>query len=183
MHSADASVAGFKLPFCSVPLPAGILDTLSARDCRFVHIQRRNKLDQFLSMRLAQVNNAWRSDDGAYEVEQLYIDPAEAISCIRKFISYEILIEETLSGRFPYHQVVYEEVVTGEALPGVLDFLGLEPRPLTSVFLKQRQASQRYTIANYDEVAAAIRRSGFRRFLDRGRAHRAISAVLDRYRR
>ena len=159
-------VAGFKLAFCSVPLPAGILETLAARHYRFVHIERRNKFDQYLSMRLAQVNGVWRSDRGAYDVTCIHLDPDDAIEMIRTYTSYETAIADRLSGAFPYHHVFYEDVVSGDALPGILEFLGLEPKPLTSVFHKQREASQRDSIANYAEVAAALEANGFGHFID-----------------
>jgi len=165
VRNATTAVVGFKLPFCSLPLPSGILETLAARDYRFVHLQRDNKLDQFLSMRLAQVNNAWRSDIGTYAVERIHVDAGAAVVSINAFLSYETAIEEMLSGTFPYLPVCYDEVVSGEALPAILDFLGLDERPLTSGFQRQRRGSQRDSIANYEEIAAVLEDEGLGRFL------------------
>ncbi len=178
--SARTPVAGFKLAFCSLPLPSGILETLEARHYRFLHIERRNKLDQYLSMRLAQVNAAWRSDRGSYDIERIELDPADLLAAIKRFISYEAAIEQQLSGRFPYHRVLYEDVVSGKAIPRVLDFLGLEPKPLTSAFRRQRRISQRDSIANYEEVAAALAANGFDRLLDERRSKPGILGTIRR---
>lgn len=166
LQAALTPVSGFKLPFFSLPLPEGIMTTLSERGFRFVHIQRKNKFDQYLSMRLAQVNNAWRSDTGSYGVDRIHIEPEEALRHIAGFSSLEIQIPEQIGSAFPYHPVSYEDVVSGDALPGLLDFLGLTRRPLTSVYQRQRRTSQRDAIVNYDEVATALIANGLGHLLE-----------------
>lgn len=149
------TACGFKLPFCTVVQPPGILGVLRDSGYSVLHVTRRNKLEQAISRHLATINNAWRSDFGSYVIDKVNIDPSHLVEQVVEMSALDRTIQQSLS-EFDFLEVAYEDLASGAALPGVLAFLGLPNAPLTSKYDRQRRLSVRDTLLNYDDVAMAL---------------------------
>lgn len=159
IHTTDLKASGFKLPLGAIETPPGIFDVMTAKDYRVIHITRRDKLDQYLSMQLAIKNSAWRSDYGRYSTQRIRIDTKDMLRYIERFATLDRQIAE-MTAAFPYLHVEYEDILANQAIPNVLDFLGLSRHPLTSKYERQRSLSQGESIENYDEVTIALANAG-----------------------
>src|SRR5687768_9238795 len=67
-------VLGFKFPWQNRQENPGVLGAIRAMDFRLIHLRRRNRLDQYLSLALAQHNNVWGAQ-GAYPEQTIALDP------------------------------------------------------------------------------------------------------------
>lgn len=159
VHSRTGIAAGFKLPLVSFAPPAGIFDVLAERNYKLIHLYRENKLDQYLSLQLATANAAWKSTDGPYSKDTVEISPELALANIVAFENADAQIEE-MTGAFPQLSLSYEQLIGSDGMTAVCEFLGLPPAAMSANISRQRQRSQRETIANYAEVAASLQAAG-----------------------
>jgi hypothetical protein len=159
------AACGFKLPFCTVAQPPRMTDILMDGGYRIIHLTRRNKLEQVVSYFLATTNTAWRSDFGSYTTDRASLDPDFVLDQIAELTAFDSATREMIAG-FPVLPICYEDIVTEEALPAVLGFLGLPPAALTSRYERQRRLPIRDTLLNYDAVALALESRGLGHFLE-----------------
>lgn len=129
---------------------------LRDRGVKVIHLQRRNLLDRYLSLQLAQRSNTWlklNEASGDYGDEMITLDPYD---CFRDINGSQWWWHEA-DGFFadnPRLTVTYEalvddqDVVTDE----ILDFLGLVQQPLISQTKKQRSRPKPQRIANYEAL-------------------------------
>ena len=151
IHSADVQVSGFKYGNANVTDGPKITDLFREYGYSAVHLTRQNRLDQYISMKLAMQNNSWRSDAGAYEAVSFVADPEHIERYIGLFEEHDKLILEEISD-LPKMRLTYEQLIEPGGHNAVLDFLGLHRRSLVSRFIKQRSGTQRDAILNYDEM-------------------------------
>ncbi|OHV63552.1 hypothetical protein LCM4577_32105 [Mesorhizobium sp. LCM 4577] len=151
VHRLRGRAVGFKLPLYSMQEHPGIIPALKEYDYKVVLVTRENLLDQFISMRLAQINNAWRSDLGEFKTRSFAADPLEAQE---RFIQWEeenAATAAAVAGMQALH-VTYEQI--SSSLPRVLDFLGLPLAETKSPFQRQRTWSRAEALENFDDMAA-----------------------------
>ena len=127
----------------------------SDRELRVIHIQRANKLEMFLSFRLAGLSGAWNSMAGPYLNESVFLDPAE---CERFFVSTEQR-QKTFSEMFAGHpllSVSYADLAndTETCMAVVQEFLEVPVARLSSPLKKQAQRSMAEAISNFAELKA-----------------------------
>ncbi|TPK96391.1 hypothetical protein FJ934_09600 [Mesorhizobium sp. B2-4-12] len=151
IHRLSGQAVGFKLPLYSMQQHPDIVPALKAFGYKVLLVTRENLLDQFISMRLAQINNAWRSDLGEFKARSFVADPDDAK---RRFVQWEQENAETAAAvaGLPAFHVTYEQIK--ESLPQVFDFLGLPPAETRSPFQRQRTWSRSEAVENFAELAA-----------------------------
>ncbi|NYZ11420.1 hypothetical protein HL658_02565 [Azospirillum sp. RWY-5-1] len=151
VHTSGKSASGFKLALQHITAYPEIVEFMKIHGYKVIRLYRDNKLDQYISMRLAQINSSWRSDFGEYTVHTLSIDPDDLESEITLFRENDLILEKGLAG-FPQIQLSYEELTKPNGHTVCLDFLGLSHCPLNSPFRRQRRLTRRETIQNYDSL-------------------------------
>lgn len=161
VHNSGKRVSGFKLPVGQMS-PA-TMQFLSEKGYRAIRLWRENKLDQFISMRLAQLNNKWTSLHGAHDIVRFTATPDEMRDYINSYLTNDKSVEASLSG-FLHLPMTYERITTNEGADEALRFLDLSPCALKSRFSRQRSGGQRDALENYDELRDCFSDSPFRAY-------------------
>jgi hypothetical protein len=156
-------VTGFKLGHMHIRKCPRLNEGLRSEGYKAIHLQRVNRLDQFISMRLAQINKRWFSTGAGYAVTSFRADPILLRDSIRVYQEEDAMIVKWLDG-IPSFNTTYEEIVKPQGYYPVLDFLGLERMELRSSFKKQNNKSQREAIKNYDELKSHFKGSDIEKF-------------------
>ena len=124
-------------------------------DFRIIHLQRKNQLKQFVSLKLAETTSHWlrRASEKPFEYEPIPLDIRE---CKRYFRRQQRKKERAVLffDNTERLDIFYEDLAedpkseTGR----VLSFLGLNPAELSCDIGKQNFQSLTKTIANYHEL-------------------------------
>lgn len=133
---------------------AGFADFIrSDHDLRVIHIQRANKLEMLLSLRLAGLSEAWNSTAGEYLSDGVVLDPEE---CERFFVATEQREQACveLFANHPALAVSYDDLAsdTEACMAGVQEFLGVPVARLSSPLKKQGQRAVAEVISNFAEL-------------------------------
>jgi hypothetical protein len=160
----DPSMAvGFKMPWDSLIVYPDIWEVFRRQRFRVILLTRQNRLDQYLSMKLAIHNEMWHSFDGKgryYPRERLRTDPAECLHHLQYFRFGDTMLRE-VSRDLERVEIDYAQLTDVKVMARVFVLLGVEPRPLTSGVERLRRGSQRDIIENYDELKASLRGSAW----------------------
>jgi hypothetical protein len=161
--------AGFKWKYEELLLPmfAGARAVLLAdTDIKIVHLRRRNLLRRYLSWWVANhVTGITMTRIGEKKpaVPPVLLDP---VICQADF-EMTLRSAEFVQHLFRKHQVLnvsYEDL-TGEmaetAHAGLLEFLGISPRPLRTVIAKLADDDLAQSIANFDDLKAHFQNTPF----------------------
>lgn len=151
MYRQEKFAVGFKLPWHSLMEYPPIWDFLSRHNYRLIHLTRENLLDQYISMKLAQINNAWRSDKGTIRINNFSADFREVEESFRLWQGQNEILRYALKS-FTSTHVTYEELLSGTGSETVLRFLDLPIVSLQSRFNRQRSGSQSEIVENYREM-------------------------------
>lgn len=166
LHSSSRKVVGFKMPWMSLLDHPEAWEVLESFGYKLILLTRENLLDQYISMMLAKKNNAWRSDYGRIKIKQFQADFDEAESHFRSWAGQNAMLGQALKSHPSIH-ITYEQLLEGEGVATVLNFLGLPPAQLESRFKRQRSGSQSEIIQNYAEMKAHFARTRWaRHFVD-----------------
>ncbi len=137
---------------------AGYLEYLKdSLEFRVIHLVRANKLETFLSERLASKSGTWTSSSGPYLPGATHLDPK---ACLEFFERVDALEREydSLFGEHELLELSYEELVrdAGSSLGMVQDFLGVERTALSSPLKKQNRFRVSDAISNYSELKESL---------------------------
>jgi hypothetical protein len=155
---------GFKLPMGSIQAHPDALRLLEPEGLRIVRLSRLNLLALFVSRRLLASTRVSQSTRGDYGDATVVLDPKQCVSVFRRTEQHESYLDEIADGK-PTYRITYEELATGQGLPEIQRFLGVEPVPLRSDFGRVRKRPLAETIENWPEVQGALRGSPYERFL------------------
>jgi len=139
-------------------------DLMRLHDFRVIRLTRENLFDQFLSMRLSQLNGDWSSTGSGYTTQAFDVDPRVAGNSMRYFRTCNLMLREATRA-FPSVDVTYEEITAGTGFDRILSLLGVDPVPLTTSLRKQRNSRQAEIVRNYTDVRAALAGSPWERYL------------------
>lgn len=162
--AAIAHVAGFKMPLDWIIEYPDVFGAFKTGNYKIIYLTRQNKLDHFLSMKLAIANRNFNSQQ-TYATQSLPVDPMEAVHFIHASIGIDGALQR-MCQRFETMTVVYEDLIQGRGQADMLRFLDVAPQALVSPTLRSRTLSRRETISNYDEVEAVFRGVGLGGYLD-----------------
>lgn len=136
-----------------------VWDYLRQTPVRVIHLRRRNLLDRYLSLQLAQRTNVWvtvKKTTDAYNAP-IKLDPAACFNDFSRYHWQEKESEALFTG-CPLLNVTYEDLThqKEKTIRGILDFLGVSWHELTTGVKKQRVRSKQEIIENYEELKSYL---------------------------
>ena len=141
----------------------------SMRNLKIIHLQRRNLLNNFLSLKLALNSKVWMRRKGQ-PVTSYPPTSLDAGECVEHFQSREHNIREAnrFFRRNPKIDIFYEDLTSKgtEQMDAVLHFLGLEPQALTNKILKQNHQKTSELVSNYAQLKANFRHTKWQHFFE-----------------
>jgi LPS sulfotransferase NodH len=167
-------IVGFKLKHDELVLPEYKVlrdEIANDLDFRIIHLRRENLLRRFLSHyvanRITHTTFRVQGQPPIAEVPPVRLDPIE---CQRDF-------ETTLKRQAEFRELFirhrsfslsYEEMVAGDAekMAGMLSFLGVSQRELTTTTRKLGNDDLRSTIANFEELRSYFASGPFSKFFE-----------------
>ena len=165
VNFTDKHASGFKFGNMHILKHPEVWDIMREFEYRVIHLSRRNRVDQYISMRLAQLNESWRSDQGKFRVQSFLANFEHMDFYLKLIEEHDRLIGEYVSG-FLMERMTYEELAKPDGYLPALDFLGLKRMPLHCPFSKQRSGSQRDALLNFDEVVTYYKGTPVHEYLD-----------------
>jgi LPS sulfotransferase NodH len=127
---------------------------------RFIVLYRASLLDQFVSLKLAEITGCWIATCPEDETNQeISIDMAEMLAFVQstKNLYNQIVHHPSLRGR--HLTVSYEELASNADRTfktKIWPFLGIPPFPLKTVLRKQNRRSTRESISNFHEIESLL---------------------------
>ena len=138
-------------------------------DLRVLHIFRPNYLEMLVSLETALLTEEWvvfgPDATPAAPPVRVRLDPELAQAFFARIETVDRFLADHFAGP-AYHRVVYDDldVSFGPTMARVFAFLGLPPRDVAPTTVKQRNATLRERIENFDEFAAALWNTRWGRF-------------------
>ena len=167
---AGLEAVGFKLMYGQARRNPAVIAHLLERRVRIVHLVRSNLLDIVVSRETARARGCFHSAEADAAPVTVSLDPPSVAARLAALDRQVRAVRQLLRlTRSPTIEVTYEHLVGDrEGLRAILHFLGVEDadRPLSSELRKMNPFGKRETIANYDEIKAALNSTKFARFLD-----------------
>lgn len=164
LHDSSSTSIGFKMPWDSIIFYPEIFGLFVDLNFKIIRINRRNKFDQYLSMKMAQITGNWNSLK-KYDHDPIYIDPNEAINYIRYFLFSDESLN-LLCGKFTRLDVSYEEISAGRRYEDLQTFLGVNQTGLKPQTIRSRSVPRSVAVSNYDQVEEALKAAGMAHYLD-----------------
>jgi hypothetical protein len=152
-------IRGFKMPINWILDHPDIIAEFRADGYRIIRLERENLLEQFLSVKLATLNSNWCSAS-AYEQQSLKIDPWEWLIFVgvRQGINW---VADSVCRPFEQFNITYEQLLVKDAQASLCQFLGAEPRILTTITVRMRTKPVHEVVENYDELVGFFAKSPY----------------------
>ena len=158
-------VAGFKLPMNSLRAHPEATDLFEDRRLKVIRLSRTNLLAQLVSRRLLAETSVAHSIYGSYGDARVHLRPRHALAALERMEADERVLDR-VAEPLPTHRITYEELAAGRGLDELQGFLGVRPQPLRSWFTKMRTRPLSDTVENWEELAAALAKTPYARFLE-----------------
>jgi LPS sulfotransferase NodH len=157
-----ARAVGFKLMYDQAQAHRGLLELLSLRRARVVHLTRANLLEALISWQVARETGIYHTRRG--EIAPRTVVSLDAEGLHARLAQDELAVLRARSRlerlRLTRLEVSYEELVAHreETLTSVLGFLGVEPRLdlLDSRLVRSSPSRHLELVENADEVRATL---------------------------
>lgn len=159
-----ADVAGFKMPWQPITKYPDVWGVFWAQGYRLIHLRRRNKLDHFLSVKLAQKNNEW-SSEVEYPDQSVEIDPNHLLGFINSSTFVDTTLR-TMCERGDHLAVDYEDLVQGRGHDKLQEFLGVDCVNLAPATIRARRLSRGEAISNFAVLNERFATGPIRQYLD-----------------
>ena len=131
-----------------------------AKPEKIIFLYRENLIAQYASVLLASINNAWTSNDGNYNTNQVVIDLVK-FEDFRKNIELANTILSSISDSFDGTKFSYEDIIENPTMSSnsILNYLGIDKSNFYSEldlnslgFKKQRSKTLEDSVLNFKEV-------------------------------
>lgn len=163
----NEDAVGFKLMYNQLRRDPFLYPTFRRLGVRVLHLVRRNLLKTEVSAVVAR-------DTGRFHVKERPNDPVrvriDAATIAERLEWRERAVERHRRRfrRFPVLEVTYEDLVADreEQSMRITRFLDVEPRVLTTDWVKVNPDRLSAVVANYEELVACLRGTRFAAFLD-----------------
>jgi LPS sulfotransferase NodH len=164
---------GFKLKHDELVFPEykGLRDEIANnRNLRIIHLRRNNLLRRYLShhiaMHVTRVTLAV-GEQPIPKVSPIHLDPAACEKDFETVLAWEAEFA-ALFVRHPAFSISYEDMVSGKRtkLDGLLEFLGVSQRELTTTTRRLGRDDLRSAIANFDELREYFSGCRFAKFFE-----------------
>lgn len=135
---------------------------------KVLHLRRRNKLDQFVSEKVARQQKSWSSEQAAgANNTRIAVDPEEFKAFVPRITALEEKYE-ALFGHMPIHSLYYEDLVQKpqDEMDAVFAFLGLEKRAVQTRTNKLITLPKHSLIENYEALVRQLKDTPFALFLE-----------------
>ena len=100
---------------------------------------------------------------------QLHVRPDAALAYMRRtaaqYLHYEAVFRTHRRLPLAYEETIDSRGLRQDVADAICDFLEVSRRPMASSLVKINPDDLREMVTNYDELAAAVRRSEFARFV------------------
>jgi LPS sulfotransferase NodH len=154
---------GFKIQICAKQIhknnPAWVFLSLMP-DLKIIHMRRRNKIDQMISLELANARDIWHlnKDQENPEISPIHVNPETCITRARHFEHYECYFKKLFCLRDSM-EVWYEDLNEDidRVVGRVQKFLGVEQMDLEVPMKKVITKPTKEFVTNYDEIVKAAK--------------------------
>lgn len=141
-----------------------IVQFARARGCPIIHLKRANFVETFVSGQLADANQVWHTSNlGDIKIRSVPVDPGNLLSYLASTGKEVDLVTEWLSGHRPLVELEYatmleaDGAITESACCAMAEALGVGSfQERSAPIVKQSPATLRDSIANFDEIVAAL---------------------------
>jgi hypothetical protein len=149
-YTTSLPIRGLKMPINWILEHPGIVAEFRSDNYKIVRLDRTNKFEQFLSVKLATLNSNWCSES-TYQYQNLRVDPWEWLSFLgaRHALQWAT---DMICGRMESLQISYEQLLEAESQSSLLTFLGAEPQPLKTVKVRMRTRPIHEIVENYSDL-------------------------------
>ncbi len=134
------------------------LETLSSRGWRIIHLYREDKLRQYLSAEVGKVRGSFHKFDDQPEEDRIIVNRDQFAAGLAALIACDRRERAALAS-VPHVEVQYETDLESSGahqatIDRVLDYLGLERRPVATRLRKINYRPIAEIVENYDAFAA-----------------------------
>jgi LPS sulfotransferase NodH len=171
-QKSQRAAYGFKLFDDHMRWPGLMLRHVCRDGWRIIHIQRRDLLAQAVSTAIARQTRRWHRRSGEASAPiTLQIGAGDFLKIVAARETRAARINQFLAD-LPHLDIIYEDDLADRACwaqtsARLLSYLGLPIRELDTQMVKTWDRPYRELISNYDELAAALRRSRYRDLIER----------------
>lgn len=162
LFAERSGICGFKMPYDWILTYPDVFGAFFDLKFKIIFLRRENKLDQFISMKMAQKTGIWGSD-ATYGDARIAVTSGELHEFFIASSQTDIVLRQMIA-RFPNIAVSYEGLVAGHHHHDMLDFLGARRLPLTTDTTRSQAAARRDVVENFDELAAAFSHTAYAAF-------------------
>lgn len=152
---------GFKTKLVDVLDRAGFTALLRERGCRIIRLQRRNAVKAAISTmnarRQYEKSGYWNLLQESTRLPAFEVDPERFATLLREREELDSDLEHYVQAlQLPTLTMVYEDLLQDREafVSRVLNFIGVEDRPLPAATLKNTKDDLREAILNFDELKA-----------------------------
>jgi LPS sulfotransferase NodH len=141
------------------------------RDIRVLHLKRRNRLAQFVSLTLAFKTDVWSVCSSTRPLgesgESLEVNAEEC----RRHFAWVTGMEADCASFFEAHRVLdiyYEDLTrdSNEEMAAVQEFLGLDPETLPARTVRQQTRPLSQVVTNYEELRTRFKATEWSNLFD-----------------
>lgn|GEM_PF-1934106 len=162
LFGTQQGVLGFKMPWDHILDYPEVFGVFRDLGFRLIFLKRVNKLDQFISMKLAQQTGVW--DSSATYPEQSVDASFEELYRFMVTSTHVDYFLEQMCKTFPCISVTYEDLVAGKGYTELQDFLGVAHHPLRPQTVRSRTLPRRKALKNYDQLVKRFAGTAFSAF-------------------
>lgn len=164
-----AKVRCWKAMYEQLVRPFALRYVVQNEDIRVIHLRRHNLLKAHISALLMNKREELQATAPTDPV-WIHVNPARAIRAMRKMRARYEYFDRAFE-RHPRLQVAYENLFDGkylhpDACSRICDFLEVGQFRMESRIVKLNPESPRDMVKNYDQLAAAVRKTEFANLLD-----------------
>ncbi|MEQ9812306.1 MAG: sulfotransferase [Azospirillaceae bacterium] len=156
MFTSDCTVCGFKMPWDWLLAYPDVWATFKALGVKFIFLERENKLDLYVSQKLAEANYDW-SSSRVHQKTVVEIDEEHLRTCLYQ---YEVMswLNHKMAGAISdqVFRAYFSQLLDPGHQRDLLGFLGLDQRPLATDTVRARQKPLSEVVVNYSGLKQAF---------------------------
>jgi hypothetical protein len=159
-EAVEERVVGMKVPWGGLVEVPEQLGLFREPDLRVIHLLRRDKVQQYVSMQLAHATGIYHSWEGLQPEHRMLLDALDYFAWVKNTVFADAVLAQLAAGH-PNLTVEYEDLDRVETHQAVLELLGLPVRELSSELVRVSAPRSHLAdvIANWDDFVKAVRQS------------------------
>ena len=164
---------GFKTKLVDVLEPEGFAQLLHEKQCRIIHMRRRNRVKAVVSKinarRLYEATGNWNLYDKSDRRPPLAVDPDHFAELLQEREELDDALHTYVERLdLPTLSVCYEDLLQDRdnILQTIFAFLGVRPYPVEETTMKHTKDDLREALENFDELRALYEGTEYERMFD-----------------